>query len=549
MATFYDIYQNYLKNPYGGINALPQVNPSSGIINTNTISPIGGDSMGVSPVASINTNPNVTNTAPGTGIMGTNISYSDAGKALSFLMNPPMFIANLAATQVFGKSPMDMAMEAMGIGGFGGPQAGDLSYTDYSDADIGPMGPQAGDNTGNTNTNTGNTGFGDDNDGYGNDGDSSGVDSAGDGGDGYATGGRVGYAEGSPLSQIYTTGNLAEQIMSTKNSSTATPSLIEDFYKSSFYNPKSIGTSALVPVTLPTGEKFTFSGGAPAGQFQEYLKYLNRNVAPVVPMTTPLDPEFVQPYNTVQTYQRMEPDLGIAGFRKAFQAERPLESAFERFTEAAGPLTENINTAIGSLNPFQKQQYMNYAVQNPEQAIEAAQRNKDFLEATRKNITPTVSSPFLDRENNLTDLGLFPGGGGGQTTPLIDEGPKTPIGLFPGGGGGQTTPLTATSSLIEDFYKSSFSQKPTMGTQALVPITLPTGETYTLRSGGEASNFRDFLGSLNMAPETVDNIFEKRPETSPQLNIPLIDKGEIKPLMADGGRVFYLQGGLASLLG
>jgi hypothetical protein len=138
MATFYDIYQNYLKNPYGGINALPQVNPSSGIINTNTISPIGGDSMGVSPVASINTNPNVTNTAPGTGIMGTNINFSDAGKALSFLMNPPMFIANLVATKVLGESPMDMAMKAMGIGGFRGPQAGDLSYTDYSDADIGP---------------------------------------------------------------------------------------------------------------------------------------------------------------------------------------------------------------------------------------------------------------------------------------------------------------------------------------------------------------------------------------------------------------------------
>jgi hypothetical protein len=115
--------------------------------------------------------------------------------------------------------------------------------------------------------------------------------------------------------------------------------------------------------------------------------------------------------------------------------------------------------------------------------------------------------PLID-EGPKTPIGLFPNRGGGQTTPLIDEGPKTPIG--PGGGGGQTTPLTATSSLIEDFYKSSFSQKPTMGTQALVPITLPTGETYTLRSGGEASNFRDFLGSLNMAPETVDNIFEKR---------------------------------------
>jgi hypothetical protein len=64
METFYDIYQNYLQNPYGEINALwskSQVNPSPGIMNTNTISPTGGDSMGVSPVASINTNPNITN--------------------------------------------------------------------------------------------------------------------------------------------------------------------------------------------------------------------------------------------------------------------------------------------------------------------------------------------------------------------------------------------------------------------------------------------------------------------------------------------------------
>jgi hypothetical protein len=41
----------------------------------------------VSPVASINTNPNVTNTAPGTGIMGTNINFSDIAKAIGFAMN------------------------------------------------------------------------------------------------------------------------------------------------------------------------------------------------------------------------------------------------------------------------------------------------------------------------------------------------------------------------------------------------------------------------------------------------------------------------------
>jgi hypothetical protein len=46
---------------------------------------------------------------------------------------------------------------------------------------------------------------------------------------------------------------------------------------------------------------------------------------------------------------------------------------------------EHINTAISSLNPFQQQQYMNYAVQNPDQAIAAAQQNKDFLAATQKN--------------------------------------------------------------------------------------------------------------------------------------------------------------------
>jgi hypothetical protein len=118
-----------------------------------------------------------------------------------------------------------------------------------------------------------------------------------------------------------------------------------------------------------------------------------------------------------------------------------LESVFEKFTGKAGPLAENINTAISSLNPYQKQQYMNYAVQNPEIAIAAAQRNKDFLEAIQRNTNPTVSSSFLDAPG--TSIGLFPVGGG-QTTPLT----ATPVsveegiaGLYPqvaasGGGDG-----------------------------------------------------------------------------------------------------------------
>jgi hypothetical protein len=90
------------------------------------------------------------------------------------------------------------------------------------------------------------------------------------------------------------------------------------------------------------------------------------------------------PYDAIQAYQRMEPDSGIAGFRKAFQAERPLKSAFERFVGASGPLAENINTAVSSLNPFQQQRYMNYAVENPDRAIQAAQRDQDFRTAIER---------------------------------------------------------------------------------------------------------------------------------------------------------------------
>ena len=490
MATFYEIYQNYLQNPYSGVNALPGVNPSSGIMNTNTISPIGGDSMGVSPVASINTNPNVTNTTPGTGIMGTNINFSDIAKAIGFAMNPALGIANLAATQVFGKSPMDMAMEAMGISGFGRTDSDfatagvfggdDSSSTGTANAtDTGDMGSEAANDAASASAAAGGSGGG-------------GADSAGDGGDGYAKGGRVGYAEGSitqegvipgftklknpdgapgnynefmyegPDGQIYgagtyssiaagmypniyepskdlvteqttptedfsdylntttintnaqttpimgepggiitdgglryrinadgsrtlldtaieqTTPTVAEQIISTNNSSPALTSVAETLFpQGNFLNIKKTATS---PTEYNIEATKDLVENLPGGTVKDI-------VAPTAAFALSL------PYDAIQAYQRMEPGSGIQGFGKAFQAERPLESAFERFTGAAGPLAENINTAISSLNPFQKQQYMNYAVQNPDQAIAAAQQNKDFLAATQKNTNPATPAP------------------------------------------------------------------------------------------------------------------------------------------------------------
>jgi hypothetical protein len=498
MATLEELYRYYLNQPItyvpgstiGGLSSLTEINRNDA----------GGDSMGASPVTSINTDPNVTNTTPGTGIMGTNINFSDIGKAIGFAMNPALGIANLAATQVFGKSPMDMVMEAMGIGGFRGPQAGDLGYTDYSDADIGPMGPQAGDlsytdysdadigpmgpqagdfdgTEGTFSTDTSNTGAS-----------SGGVDSAGDGGDGYATGGRVGYAEGSvsqegrmsylypglldgsfnpknfeedraldysfnqfkPLQFIGASGypettygdepinldqlkefkkqldqlqlqrgdvpkryfdKLDQAINIASQATTPTedfsdyvtktaPTVAEQIISTNNLSPFSSAplTTSMAEKLFPQGDFLNIKETAtsPTEYNIEATKDLVENlpggivkdiVAPTAAFALSL------PYDAIQAYQRMEPGSGIQGFGKAFQAERPLESAFERFTGAAGPLAENINTAISSLNPFQKQQYMNYAVQNPDQAIAAAQRNKDFLAATQKNTNPATSAP------------------------------------------------------------------------------------------------------------------------------------------------------------
>jgi hypothetical protein len=72
-----------------------------------------------------------------------------------------------------------------------------------------------------------------------------------------------------------------------------------------------------------------------------------------------------------------------------------LKQTYQNIIQQRAPsnIAEHINTAISSFNPFQQQQYMNYAVQNPEQAIAAAQQNKDFLAATQKNTNPATPAP------------------------------------------------------------------------------------------------------------------------------------------------------------
>jgi hypothetical protein len=516
MATFYEIYQNYLQNPYGGVNALPGVNAISGTMGATPISSMsGGD--GVGEVSSVNPVGSVSNVS-GFGNVDTS-PKGIAGLAASAVLGGPAGLAlNIGAQLVGVPSLSEIGKATMNALGF--------SRTDSDFATAGVFGGDDSSSTGTANaTDTGDMGSEAANDAAsasaaagGNDG--GGADSAGDGGDGYATGGRVGYAEGSitqegvipgftklknpdgapgnynefmyegPDGQIYgagtyssiaagqypniydpskytvgpdgntyeigsgrlaggftdsgsrymidfdkyyrddayrneidnlakqqydkttptmgepggiitdgglryrinadgsrtlldtaieqTTPTVAEQIISTNNSSPALTSVAETLFpQGNFLNIKKTATS---PTEYNIEATKDLVENLPGGTVKDI-------VAPTAAFALSL------PYDAIQAYQRMEPGSGIQGFGKAFQAERPLESAFERFTGAAGPLAENINTAISSLNPFQKQQYMNYAVQNPDQAIAAAQQNKDFLAATQKNTNPATPAP------------------------------------------------------------------------------------------------------------------------------------------------------------
>jgi hypothetical protein len=229
------------------------------------------------------------------------------------------------------------------------------------------------------------------------------------------------------------------------------------------------------------------------------------------------------PYDAIQAYQRMEPDSGIAGFRKAFQAERPLKSAFERFIGASGPLAENINTAVSSLNPYQQQRYMNYALENPDRAIQAAQRDQDFRTAIERRSGSTT--PLIE-EGTGRRIGIpLPFDRSGPTTPLMNEGPKAI-----GGGFSFTSPQNE---------KIIFN--------SLTGFRTPDGRSY---DGPIPENIKNISRAIaanggRMGPSEEEG-------TGGRIGIPLpFDRsGPIKPLMATGGRVRYANGsGLDYLLG
>jgi hypothetical protein len=186
MATFYEIYQNYLQNPYGGVNALPGVNAISGTMGATPISSMsGGDGIGevssVSPVGSVG---NVSNVG-GFGNVDTS-AKGIAGLAASGLIGGPFGLAANVVGQMIGMPSVSdvvgRAMAGLGIGG------GDSTSTGTANAtDTGDMGSEAANNAA-TDAANASAGVGD--------GGGPGGGDSGDSGGPFRDGGRVGLYDG-----------------------------------------------------------------------------------------------------------------------------------------------------------------------------------------------------------------------------------------------------------------------------------------------------------------------------------------------------------------
>jgi hypothetical protein len=556
MATLEELYRYYLNQPItyvpgstiGGLSSLTEINRNDA----------GGDSMEESPVTSINTDPNVTNTTPGTGIMGTNINFSDIGKALGFAMNPALGIANLVATQVFGKSPMDMAMEAMGIGGFGRTDSDfatagvfggdDSSSTGTANAtDTGDMGSEAANDAASASAAAGGSGGG-------------GADSAGDGGDGYATGGRIGYAEGGTTTYLTPT-EFFETSDTRKEWAKILDELDEIVYSGQYANPekaeyiknlkdkknklyaqswdeyyKSEADAALKQQTTPT---------------EDFSDYLNTTTINTNVQTTPTE-DFSDYLNTttINTIAQTAPTVAeqMISPEDALTPEVPQENPiqkhldFNEFLKGQGLSQQDYNV-LGGYDVAQ-----NLAPGNPilGGAINLASPFYNLMQTfdSAKDTQGNIIKQYVpDMYEDATESGAY------YTVPAqkFSDIPGSAARNIQGG-------LGILTNTQKQQYQDLRNQYETQRQKSAF-------ERFTGAAGPLAENINTAISSLNpFQKQQYMNYAVQNPEqaiAAAQQNKDFLaaTQKNIAPAttpapasMAAGGRVFYLQGGLASLL-
>jgi hypothetical protein len=109
MATFNEIYQSYLQNPYAGVNAIA---PVQGIGSLQIQPGIG--SLQIQPSVASTGDSTTTTTPTPTGVPSTfQPTMMDIAQ---FAINPLAGVANLASRTTTGLSLAERAMDAMGIG-------------------------------------------------------------------------------------------------------------------------------------------------------------------------------------------------------------------------------------------------------------------------------------------------------------------------------------------------------------------------------------------------------------------------------------------------
>ena len=456
MATLNELYNYYLKqgvdykpgSTIGGLSSLTEQNTGGGSDSGGNVAvPTKEESEATLTEGMTDVGENKGIGSLGSMIMGGLISAINPVLGIAYSLADP----NSMTRQVLSKIGFNPTTEGS-IGSTDGPTTNQIDWDAVDRDQAGDMGNFGGFDS-----------AAEDRDQSGGDASStSGTDSAGDGGDGYATGGRVGFAEGSlylpytnflDLLKGRTSGDFNEegQYVPFNYQMYVRPEQdIFNVYNKPMYSGKPNAEQLYQRYLGQTpNEDFlnyinSFKDNIPTEDFSDYLNGLTPNWSPgdpapegyeivsgagdtwIEPIARTLFPQtnlqqiketatsptqynieatkdlvenlpgFVQPfapavagvmslpYDAIQAYQRMQPGSGVSGFAKAYAAERPLQSAYERFVGASGPLAENINKAVSNLNPFQQQQYMQYAANNPEQAREAAQRNQDFVQATQR---------------------------------------------------------------------------------------------------------------------------------------------------------------------
>jgi hypothetical protein len=178
MATFNEIYQSYLQNPYAGVNAIA---PVQGIGSLQIQPGIG--SLQIQPSVASTGDSTTTTTPTPTGVPST--FQPTMMDMVSLALNPIAGVANLASRTTTGLSLAERAMDAMGIGRGPGGRTEGYGVDSVNAQSVSEEGTV------------------DANEGFGNQGGDSGSGpggadaGTGPGGCSYATGGRVGFSNGS----------------------------------------------------------------------------------------------------------------------------------------------------------------------------------------------------------------------------------------------------------------------------------------------------------------------------------------------------------------